>query len=175
MKKHTVLAGARFTQGLGGVTFDESVSLEPVQIAGFNQSYRTVISESLAGSVETPRFESWGLSFEGRLPSKTWWGITGDVIEQNVDRTVGAFVGYDSGVFPLSPACFATSTPQQLSYREESLMVTLSQLVSREWALGASYRVTQSELTTTLTDIPRAVFAGAQVLRCASAGPRRPA
>ncbi|HEY1051763.1 MAG TPA: hypothetical protein VGE39_18455, partial [Prosthecobacter sp.] len=37
------------------------------------------------------------------------------------------------------------------------------QLVSREWALGASYRVTQSELTTTFTDIPQAAFAGAQV------------
>lgn len=152
-----------YTQGLGGVTFDESVRLEPVQIAGFNQSYRTVISESLAGSVETPRFENWGLSIEGRLPSKTWWGITGNVIEQDVDRTVGSFVGYDSGVFPISPAYFATTTPQQLSYREESLMATLNQLVSREWALGASYRVTQSELTTTFTDIPQAAFAGAQV------------
>jgi len=152
-----------FTQGLGGVTFDESVRLEPVQIAGFNQSYRTIISESLAGSVETPRFQSWGVSFEGSLPTKTWWGITGQVIEQDVERTLGVFDGYSSGVFPITPAYFPGSTPQRLSYREESFMATLNQLVSREWALGTSYRVTQSELRTTFPDIPQALMPSADV------------
>lgn len=152
-----------FTQGLGGVTFDESVRLEPVQIAGFNQSYRTIISESIAGSVETPEFQSWGVSFEGRLPSKTWWGLTGNVIEQEVDRTVGAFDGYSPGVFPITPAYFPSSTPQRLSYREESVMATLNQLVSSEWALGTSYRVTQSRLRTTFTDIPQTLMANADV------------
>ncbi len=98
-----------YTQGIGGVTYDESIRLEPVQIAGFNQSYRTIISESLAGSVETPRFESWGLSLEGRLPTRTWWGVTGNVIRQDVDRTIGAFTGYDSGVFPLHELGFSVN------------------------------------------------------------------
>ncbi|MDZ4405032.1 MAG: tetratricopeptide repeat protein [Prosthecobacter sp.] len=152
-----------YTQGLGGVTFDESVRLEPVQIAGFNQSYRTIISESIAGSVETPRFQSWGLSFEGSLPTKTWWGITGNVIEQEVDRTLGVFDGYSSGVFPITPAYFPGSTPQRLSYREESIMATVNQLVSREWALGTSYRITQSELRTTFPDIPQTLMPNADV------------
>ncbi|MBL9130541.1 MAG: hypothetical protein JNG86_05040 [Verrucomicrobiaceae bacterium] len=142
-----------FTQGLGGVTFDESVRLEPVQIAGFNQSYRTIISESIAGSVETPEFQSWGLSIEGYLPSRTWWGVTANVIEQDVDRSVGAFIGYSSGLFPIDPAYFPGSTSQSLSYREESLQFTINQLVSSQFALGALYRVTQSELRTTFNDL----------------------
>jgi tetratricopeptide (TPR) repeat protein len=142
-----------FTQGLGGVTFDESVRLEPVQIAGFNQSYRTIISESIAGSVETPEFQSWGLSLEGYLPTKTWWGITGQVIEQEVDRTVGAFTGYSAGVFPVDPAYFPGSTSQTLSYREQSLQITLNQLIGSQLAFGALYRVTQSELRTTFNDL----------------------
>jgi tetratricopeptide (TPR) repeat protein len=142
-----------YTQGLGGVTYDESVRLEPVQIAGFNQSYRTVISESLAGSVETPRFKSWGLSLEGRLPKRTWWGLTGNVIHQDVKRTIGAFTGYDSGVFPISPAYFASSTSQSLAYAEQSLQATVNHLVGSEFALGTTYRVTQSELRTTFNDL----------------------
>lgn len=142
-----------FTQGLGGVTYDESVRLEPVQIAGFNQSYRTVISESLAGSVETPRFQNIGLSLEGMLPTKTWWGLTGNMIEQEVDRTLGAFTGFSPGVFPIEPAYFPSSTRQSLSYREQSLQFTLNQLVGKHWALGGLYRVTESELRTTMHDL----------------------
>jgi tetratricopeptide (TPR) repeat protein/outer membrane receptor protein involved in Fe transport len=142
-----------FTQGMGGVTYDESVRLEPVQIAGFNQSYRTLLSESIAGSVETPRFQNIGLSFEGSLPTKTWWGITGNIVEQDVDRTLGAFTGFDSGVFPITLAYFPSSTQQSLSYREESLQFTLNQLVGKHWALGGLYRVTESELRTTMHDL----------------------
>jgi outer membrane receptor for monomeric catechols len=40
-----------------------------------------------------------------------------------------------------------------LSYREESLQLTLNQLVSKNWALGGLYRVTQSELRTTMHDL----------------------
>ena len=65
------LRGA-YTEALGGVTFDESVRLEPVQVAGFNQAYRTVISESLAGSVETP-VSKRGPQPRRQLPSRTWW------------------------------------------------------------------------------------------------------
>lgn len=151
-----------FTQGMGGVTYDESVRLEPVQIAGFNQSYRTLISESIAGSVETPRFQNIGLSFEGSLPTKTWWGITGNIVEQDVDRTLGAFTGFDPGVFPITPAYFSSSTPQSLAYREESLQFTLNQLVSRQFAFGALYRVTRSELESTLPDLVSGGLPGGQ-------------
>ena len=43
-----------YAEGMGGVSFEDSVRLEPVQLAGFNQSFRTLISESLVGSVEAP-------------------------------------------------------------------------------------------------------------------------
>ena len=47
-KAITLRGGSRF---LGGVSFDESYRLEPAQLAGFSQSYRSVISESAVGSV----------------------------------------------------------------------------------------------------------------------------
>jgi len=142
-----------YTEGMGGVTFDESVRLEPVQLAGFNQAYRTVISESLAGSVENPLYKIMGLSVEGTFPTRTWWGANVRVIEQDVDRTIGAFTGYDAGVFPITPAFFPDSASQKLDYREVALGVTLNQLIGNEFAVGAGYRITRSDLRTVFPEL----------------------
>jgi len=142
-----------YTEGLGGVTFDESVRLEPVQIAGFNQAYRTVISESVAGSVETPHYEIFGLSAEGSLPTRTWWGLSWNWIQQDVDRHRGIFTGYTAGVFPSTPAYFADNTNERLEYEEHSLTFSLNQLLGDQFSAGAGLRVTRSELHTTLPDL----------------------
>jgi tetratricopeptide (TPR) repeat protein/outer membrane receptor protein involved in Fe transport len=146
------LRGA-YAQGLGGVTFDESVRLEPVQIAGFNQAYRTVISESLAGSVETPEYEILGFSAEGSLPSRTWWGVSYNFIGQDVDRTLGIFTGYSAGVFPSTPAFFADDMPERLEYEEQSVTFTLNQLLGEQFSVGAGIRITNSELQSTLPEL----------------------
>jgi outer membrane receptor protein involved in Fe transport len=146
------LRGA-YAEGLGGVSFDESVRLEPVQLAGFNQAYRTVISESIAGSVETPEYEIWGLSAEGSLPSRTWWGLSLNRIGQDVDRTRGIFTGYTSGVFPSTPAYFADDTMERLEYEEQSVAFTLNQLLGDQFSVGAGIRVTRSELQSTLPEL----------------------
>jgi outer membrane receptor protein involved in Fe transport len=140
-------------EGMGGLTFDESVRLEPSQIAGFNQAYRTVISESLEGSVEAPLYQIIGLSAEGSLPRRTWWGASVNAIQQDVTRTRGAFTGYESGVFQISPAYFPDGTTQRLDYHEESLALTLNQLVGDEFSIGAGYRLTRSELQTVFTEL----------------------
>jgi tetratricopeptide (TPR) repeat protein len=147
------LRGA-YTEGLGGVTFDESVRLEPSQVAGFNQAYRTILSESIAGSVEAPRFKTWGLGIDGMLPTRTWWGATAEVIDQRVDRTVGAFSGYNLGVFPNTPAYFPDGTSQRLAYREDALGITLNQLLGEQFAVGAGYKVTRSDLRSTYAELP---------------------
>ena len=48
-----VVRGA-YAQSLAGVSFDQSVQLEPNQVAGFNQVFRSIISESIVGSVAAP-------------------------------------------------------------------------------------------------------------------------
>ncbi len=135
-------------QGLGGLSFDESVRLEPAQVAGFNQAFRTVISESIAGSVETPEFGILGLAMDGQLPTRTWWGISAGIIEQDVSRTLGLFTGYNSSVFVSTPAYFPHGTQQRLEYLEQSASLTLNQLIGDQFSIGASWRVTRSELET---------------------------
>jgi tetratricopeptide (TPR) repeat protein len=148
-----------YTEALGGISFDESITLEPVQLAGFNQAYRTALSESLVGSVEAPRFTIWGLAMEGSLPSQTWWGANVNVIEQDVNRTLGAFTGYDlPGLSPLNSTYFPDGTRQFLGYRERSVEITLNQLLGEEFSIGTLYRLTQSELRAVFLDIPTNVL-----------------
>ena len=142
-----------YGESLGGVTFDESVRLEPAQIAGFNQAFRTIISESIAGSVEAPIYKYSGLSIEGHLPTRTWWGASVNLLQENVDRTLGVFDGYDTGLFPYSPAYFASSQRQTLGYREESFSASIHQLIGEQFSVSASYRMTHSRLHSTFPEL----------------------
>src|SRR5439155_235343 len=54
------LRGA-YTKSLGGVSLDESFRLEPTSLAGFPQTFRSLISESVAGSVAAPGYQTYGL------------------------------------------------------------------------------------------------------------------
>ena len=83
------------------------------------------------------------------------------VVEQDVERTVGAFSGYDSSVFINSPAYFPDSTTQRLGYQEESVEATINQLLGAEFVVGAVYRVTKSELRNTYLEIPTSLKPGA--------------
>src|SRR5206468_9594033 len=42
---------AAYTRSLGGLFYDQSIRLEPTQIAGFTQAFRSLIPESAVGIV----------------------------------------------------------------------------------------------------------------------------
>jgi hypothetical protein len=105
-----------YTEVLGGVTFDESVRLEPVQLAGFPQAFRTVISESVVGSVEAPVYRHGGLALDGNVAGRTWWSVSGNVLREEVRRTIGVFDLFFAPVFPRGAAILPASTPESLDY-----------------------------------------------------------
>ncbi|HEY1476668.1 MAG TPA: TonB-dependent receptor, partial [Chthoniobacterales bacterium] len=154
---------AAYTRALGGVSFDESVGLEPNQVAGFNQVFRSIISESLVGSVAAPTYENAGFLIEDKFPTGTYVGIQGTFLKSDVDRRVGVFdlsaiVFDDNGKKYIVPLSYIvpSSTPQLLNYEEENLSVTLNQLVGNEWSFGARYQVAFSDLQTIYKDVPKA-------------------
>jgi hypothetical protein len=148
--KNGALRGV-YTRSLGGVFYDQSVRLEPTQIAGFNQAFRSIIPESVAGLVPGSKFETWGAAFDQKFDTGTYLGITGEILNSDADRTVGAFDFI--GVPPAVPG----GTRERLNYEEKSLTVTLNQLVSKEWSLGASYRISQANAHDQFLDIPASV------------------
>jgi len=142
--KTTLRAG--YGRSLGGVSFDQSFQLEPTQIAGFNQSWRSLIPESVAGANAAARFESWGVSLEHQFPTRTYVGLSGEWLASEVDRLVGTYEVFPPAPGPLVPFIFQGSTPENLDYTERALTVTLNQLLGNEWSLGARYRLSRAEL-----------------------------
>ena len=82
---------AAYARSLGGVSFDESVQLEPTEVAGFNQVFRTIISESLIGSVAAPTYESGGLLIENKFSSGTYAGVQATILSSDINRRAGVF------------------------------------------------------------------------------------
>lgn len=149
--RDTVLRGAYF-RSLGGVGYDQAIRLEPSQIAGFNQSYFSLIPESVAGTSVAPVMDGWALALEQKLGRRTFLTIGGEWLGSEVDRQLGA-VRFQLPTTP-GPAFFETQTRQELDYNERTLSVALNQLVGTEWAFGVRYRLSEARLDSLYPDIP---------------------
>ena len=142
-----------YARSLGGVTYDESYRLEPTQLAGFVQSFPTVISESVVGSVSAPSYDVAGLGLDLKLKTRTYLGVQAEFLKSDVQRQIGVF-NFPSGGTPPPPPVTAGSTPQTLDYREQSVAATVNQLLSEEWSVGAQYRFTHARLHSVFPEIP---------------------
>ena len=151
-----ILRGA-YTQSLGGVSFDESVQLEPNQVAGFNQVFRSIISESTVGSVAAPTYENAGLLLEDKFSSGTYVAAQATLLRSNVDRRRGVFDELVTSGGIIEPPLVPSSTAQQLKYEEQNLLLTFNQLLGDRWSLGARYLVTFSDLESILPAVPSSI------------------
>ena len=145
--RDTTLRGA-YSRSLGGVSFDQSFQLEPSQLAGFQQTFRSLIPESVKGALAAQRYETFGAAVDQKFRTRTYVGLSAELLKSDSTQTLGT---YDF-VFP-SPAA-PGSTRERLKFEEKSLRLTLNQLLSDEWALGAQYRLTHADLRDSFLDIP---------------------
>jgi len=141
-----------YAQSIGGLSYDESVRLEPTQLAGFSQSFRSVISEAEAGSVVAPKYEVGGLALDVKLRRNTFLGLTARWMRSDVDQRIGVF--NSDGSLPPPPPAIPASTTEKLRYEEGSLSLAVDQLLGTEWALGASYELARSRLRWSYPEIP---------------------
>jgi outer membrane receptor protein involved in Fe transport len=149
---NTTLRGA-YSQSLGGVSFDQSFQLEPSQVAGFNQAYRSLIPESAVGSLAGAKFETIALSLEQKIGPGTYVGAQAERLGSEARRTLGTSYLVDE-----FPNRFAVgSTRERFDYTERNLVLTLNQLVGNNWSFGARYRLSDADLDDRLPDIPLAV------------------
>lgn len=136
----TTLRGA-YSQSLGGLFYDSSVRLEPTQIGGFNQAFRSVIPESVAGLVPGSAFKTCGLALDQHFRTGTYLSVAGERMSSSARRTVGAF-----DLQPLAPS-IPSGIRDDIDFEERSLTVTMNQLLGKHWSLGASYRLTDADLS----------------------------
>jgi len=144
---HASLHGA-YTRSLGGLYYDTSVRLEPTHLAGFNQAWRSLIPESVGGLAAGAEFETWGLELEKRFPSRTYLALRAERLTSHADRTLGV---YDLELRPVVQTPVPSGTPERLDFQEDLLIVTVNQLLGRDWSLGARYQISVAELEDRLT------------------------
>ena len=148
--ENTTVRGA-YTRSLGGVFYDTSVRLEPTEIDGFNQAFRSIIPESVAGLVPGSRFETFDLAFDQKFPTRTYFSVVGELLDSHGARTVGTLDAFGPLLLDVP-----SGVQQKLDYRERSLTFTLNQLVASQFALGASYRLTDALLDDSVPAISKA-------------------
>ena len=139
-----------YTRSLGGASFDQSFQLEPSQVAGFVQSFRSIIPESVVGDNAGAKFETYGLSLEQKFSTGTYVGVTGQLLNSHVHRLDGAF----DYTFTVTPVPVPSSLIENLDYREPSLLFTANQLLGRDWAVGARYQLSQAVLHDDYPGVP---------------------
>src|SRR5206468_3770896 len=145
-------------KSLGGASIDQSFQLEPAQIAGFIQSYRSIIPDAIEGANAGARFETYGISLEQKFKGGTYLGASGEILNSKVRRSFGVFAFNNEAEDPIDQIAFVSSQRQHLDYRERSIRLTLDQLISDDWVLGASYRLTDALLERDFVDIPDTAF-----------------
>jgi predicted Zn-dependent protease len=150
-----------YTRSLGGVYFDQSLRLEPTQIAGFNQAFRSLVPESVAGLVPGTEFQTFGLGLDHHIrKTRTYLAAEAELLQSEGSRAIGVLT---NSFFPVPDS--ASSTRQSLDFEERTLRLTAHQLLSDEWSAGASYRLSEADFESFLTDIPRNIPGAAGVNR----------
>jgi tetratricopeptide (TPR) repeat protein len=131
---------AAYTRSLAGASIDQSLQLEPSQVAGFNQSFRSIIPESEGGAQTGAHFETYGVSLEQRFKTGTYLGFSGQILNSKVERTFG--------VFEVNFVDWADlgGTQERLRYRERAFVFTADQLIDVEWSAGLRYQLTTANL-----------------------------
>jgi len=147
------LLRASYTRSLGGLFFDNSVRLEPTQVAGFNQAFRSLIPESVAGLVPGTDFTTTSVGFDQSLSSGTWFGAEAEWLTSDGNRTVGVLTNSTFLPIPDSPS----STRQELSFHERDVVAYAGQLIGNWTSLSARYRFGDGHLVTTFPEIPGSV------------------
>ena len=135
---------AAWTRFLGGVFYDNSVRLEPVQVAGFTQAYRSLTPESFSGSVAGTAFQTISGAIDHEFSTRTYLGISAEQLTSDAGQTVGAYQFYQKGRLYSDP----TAVERNLFYDETTVEVYLNQLIGDDWAMGLSYRVSEANQRT---------------------------
>jgi Tfp pilus assembly protein PilF len=143
-----------YTRSLAGASIDQSYQLEPSQVAGFVQSFRSIIPESIAGANAGAKFETFGLSLEQKFHTRTYLGLSGELLNSDVRRTDGAF----NYLPPAEPFPVVTGLREHLKYREPSLSFTANQLVGNNWSFGLRDRVSRAVYNDNFLGLPGNLF-----------------
>jgi Tfp pilus assembly protein PilF/outer membrane receptor protein involved in Fe transport len=145
-----------YTRSLAGASIDQSYQIEPSQVAGFIQNYRSVIPESIVGATPGAKFSTYDLSVEQKLRTGTYLTLSGEILDSQDDQVDGFFAYHPSP--PPTPPASPSTIGQSLNYQEETAQFTANQLVARDVSLGMNYRLSHAVLNDDFPGVANAII-----------------
>lgn len=137
-------ARAMYAQSLSGVSYDQSVTLEPTQLAGFAQSFRSLISESFVGSVELPQHNVAAAALDFKFQTRTYLSVEGGDLRSDVREPTGYF---DLDITrPAGAQGIARQAIQLIDYAEQYGRANVSQMLAEEWFANGMYQFAHADL-----------------------------
>jgi hypothetical protein len=127
---------AMYAQSLGGVFYDQSARLEPVQLAGFVQAFRNGIPESVAGLVPGMRFDIFGAAIDAQISAHSWVMVSFEGMNTRARRSSGAYFRYETDLEDARP----DQLIEDIRYQERAVSVTWNRLLGDCWSAGAQFR-----------------------------------
>ncbi len=141
---------AAYSRSLGGMYFDGSMRLEPSQVAGFTQVYRSLAAESVVGVVPGTEFESYDLAYDQELDSGWYLGVGAGWHLSDGDRLVGVL----TNSLPLPLPDSASSSRELVEYDEKVVSAYVLKTIGEGMTLGVRYKLSHSRLETAFPEIP---------------------
>jgi Flp pilus assembly protein TadD len=120
---------AAYTRSMAGLVNDSSTLIEPSEVAGFNQTYRTLLEKLTAPGTQ---FETWGAGLDHKFPTRTYFNVEGELLKSAADQ---------QSPYYLTGAGAPSSFEQSINYKEKDLGANLNQLIGDEISTGAGYHL----------------------------------
>ncbi|HWD20768.1 MAG TPA: TonB-dependent receptor [Verrucomicrobiae bacterium] len=140
---------AAYSRSVSGLFNSSSTLIEPSEIAGFNQAYRTLIPESTSPATV---FETWGAGIDHIFPTHTYVNVEAELLNSKGGQQIGAIT--NSSPFPVPDS--VSSQGQNIALHERDISLNVNQMISDDFSLGASYHLTSARITydTMLLGVP---------------------
>jgi tetratricopeptide (TPR) repeat protein len=141
---------ADYTRSMSGLFNDSSTLIEPSEVAGFNQQFRSLIPESAGiGTPPASRFETWGLGIDHKFSTGTYLDVEGQLLTSRGNGLIGA---WSSGEPPVPKA--VANLSQTEYFQEKDAFASVNQLIGKALSVGARYNLTAVDLTTSVATPP---------------------
>lgn len=141
--RNTILRAA-YTRSLSGAVNDQSISIEPTEVAGFNQAYRSLVPESAFGNSSGADMQTYDVAIEQKFDTGTYLSLAGQFLESSSDQSVGTFIWYWNT--DANYATYPGLLKQSVDFHEQSLLATADQLLGKQWSVGTRYRLSFADL-----------------------------
>jgi outer membrane receptor protein involved in Fe transport len=138
-----------YTRSMIGSGLSQSMRLEPTHVAGLVQTFRNVVPRGSVASLDGADLDTAEIVWDAHLPD-TYFSAGYQWLNTDRTRREGLFLAYPDPyrIFPPSRSLIR----EKIDFNEQVLELSARRLVSKEWSLGARYRLAYDKLEQNFPD-----------------------